>query len=211
MQAKPYGMSIMANRNFPSNKLYQPHVMAVMLNAKISIGASGAVSSFKAPMIQSVTRLAAGLYQIQLQDNYSGMFNLLSSAVSPVTGSNVAAASWASGTAYQITVVGTTNYAAVGLNSALTPAVGMSFVATGAGSGTGMAKVIGNSGIVAIEQLDNGAELAPSPAPQLGGIINIQCLGATSSSVTTLIPADPANGSIICLSAYLNNSSVVTP
>lgn len=201
----------MANRNFPSNKLYQPHVMAVLLNCKISIGASGAVSSFKGPMIQSVTRAAAGLYSIQLQDNYNGMFNMIASAVSPQSGSNIAAASFVAGTAYQITVVGTTNWSAIGLNSALTPAVGMSFIASGAGSGTGMAKVMGNSGIAAIEMLDNGAELAPSPAPLLGGIINIQCLGATSSSVTTQIPADPANGSIICLSFYLNNSSVVTP
>lgn len=63
----------MANRNFPSNKLYNFHVMPVSVDMQIAIGASGAPAAptlQTAPGVQSITRVSAGVYDIHLQDNY---------------------------------------------------------------------------------------------------------------------------------------------
>lgn len=199
----------MANRNFPVNKLFQPQLYPVLLNAKITIGASGAVSSSVAPYIKSITKLsAAGTYEIRLQDNYNSLLNVMSSVVSPLTGSPVTAGSFSAGTAYRITTVGTTNYNLIGLPAGVTAAVGMAFVATGVGAGTGTATAIGNSGLTKIEVLDNGAELAPAPSSNGGGVIVIQCLGPTDATHPALIPTNPVSGSVLMVSIYLSNSSV---
>lgn len=64
----------MANRNFPaSGRMFSAHVMPVLLDAQIVIGAAGAVASFVGPFIQSVTQSAAGQYTIVLQDNYASL------------------------------------------------------------------------------------------------------------------------------------------
>lgn len=201
----------MANRNFPSNKLYQFHVMSVMINCKITIGASGAVTSFVGPGVAAVTKIGtgAGTYQIQLQDNYNTLYMVDTMIESPTTGSAVTAGSFATGTIYRITTLGTTNWNAIGLPTGLVAAVGQVFAASGAGAGTGTATALGNSGIPTVEVIGSGTMLAPTPStPLLGGYITIQCLAPTSSSVTTLIPANPASGSVIESKIYLGNSSV---
>ncbi len=204
----------MANRNFPSNKLYTPQVMPVLLNAQITIGASGAVASSSAPYISSITRLAAGKYRIKLDDNYNGFLNAMASIVAPSTGSAVASGSLVTGTAYRITVVGTTNWQTAGLPEGLTPAVGMSFVATATSAGTGTATAIGASNILSIQLMDDGDNLAPSQSvsqTSKGGYISFITLAATAADNVALIPADPTSGTIISLSIYLSNSSVVVP
>ena len=200
----------MANRNFPSQRIYNMHMMAVQLDGVISIGASGAPTIQSALGIASITRLSAGRYQIQLQDNYVKLLGLDCSFISPVSGSNVTAGSFSVGTVYQITAVGTTNFNAIGLPSGVVAAAGVVFKASGAGSGTGTAKVIGASGISSVEIMDNSANALQNnnSSPLLGGYINIQCLAPTSSSDTTPIPADPANGSSMVIKILLSNSSV---
>ena len=67
----------MANRNFPS-KIYSMHVMPIMLDLQINIGAAGAVSSFTGAGTKSVTLTAPGQYSIVLQDNYFALLAVLS-------------------------------------------------------------------------------------------------------------------------------------
>lgn len=198
----------MANRRF-TQFLWNPHTMPVMIDLNVAIGGTGAVGTLKGTCVASVTRLAAGTYRIKLQDNYNKFFMALAAVDSPVSGSNVTAGSFSAGVAYQITALGSTDWNAIGLPSGITAAVGMSFVATGVGAGTGTAKIFGPSGIVAVEALgDSNLELAPSQVNQ-GAYVTVRCYGATDASTTTLIATDPASGSTLRVLLYLSNSSVV--
>lgn len=60
----------MANRNFPSQRLYSMHMMQVQLDAQVTIGASGAPTVTQALGISSISRISAGRYRILLQDPY---------------------------------------------------------------------------------------------------------------------------------------------
>lgn len=198
----------MANRYF-TQFFYTLHKMPVLIDCNFAIGGTGAVGTVKGPGVKAITRLAAGVYQIQFQDNYYKYFGMDFSVSSPVTGSNVNAGSFSAGTSYVITALGTTNWNAIGLPTGVTAAVGQGFVATGVGAGTGTAKAVAPSGIATIETLgDPSLELAPMPTTNQGASIIIQCLSATSSSVTTLVPADPVSGTQLYLTFYLSNSSV---
>ena len=205
----------MANRNFPSNKVYNQHTMMVQLDCQIAIGASGAVSSFYGKGINAVARMATGIYRIQLQDNYQALIQVDGSVVSPLTGAAVTAGTFVIGTPYRITTLGTTNYNALGLPAGLAPAIGLVFVATAIGTGTGTATAIGNSGISGIECLNlntgNAVSGMLSNQPAInnqGGYIYIQTLSPTSTSITTNIPANPASGSSVNAVIILSNSSV---
>lgn len=212
----------MANRNFPSaGKIYSLHVMPVMLDCRILIGASGVVTSFKGAGIKAVTKASTGRYQIQFQDNYNRFFSMFSSVAAPVTGSalstKTADAALSVGTVYQIVALGTTtaaNWLALGLPAGVTAAVGQSFVAaaTGAGTGTGTVKAVSVSGINGIEIVgDPQAELAPVGTINQGGYIMVQAVGATDASTTTQIPKNPADGSYLNLAFMLSNSGVIVP
>lgn len=77
----------MANRNFASGgKLFSMHVMPVMVDCQITIGASGAVSSFVGPLIDDVQKVATGVYEISLSDNFNRLFFAAGSAQSPSVG-----------------------------------------------------------------------------------------------------------------------------
>lgn len=182
--------------------------MPVLLDVSIPIGSTGAVGTISGKGVASVTRLAAGIYRIRLQDNYSGLFHIEASLRAPVSGSDVASGSLVTGTTYQITAVGTSVWATAGLPASLTAAVGQVFTAVGTVSGTGTAKALGVSGIQCVENLGGATMLSQSSQSPLGGFLVIKCLGATSSSVTTLIAADPADGSVLSVRMHLNNSSI---
>lgn len=108
-----------------------------------------------------------------------------------------------------------TDWQGVGVPPGVVPAVGVSFIAkaTGSGSSTGLAIAVSNSGIAAIEGIgDPNLSLGPVPfrgSPNVGGWIMVQFLAATSSSVTTLIPTAPANGSVCGLQFYLEQGTPV--
>lgn len=200
----------MASRNFASNKIYNQHIMPVQLDIKIPIGASGAVGSISGLGINSVTRLAAGIYRLQLQDNYNASLRLDAGFRGPVVGSSVAGGAFVTGTAYQILTLGTTTQAqwvAAGLPSGVSAAVGEVFVAVGAGAGTGTVKAVGNSGIRKVEQIGDLQQNQPFVSPS-GGYIMVQCLADTSAADPTMIPADPVSGSVLSLRLLLSNSSV---
>ena len=76
----------MANRNFPNSRIYSGHVMPVLLDANASIGAVGAVSSFRGALISSFDRLGVGKYQIVANDAYSRLFKVECSLQSPSAG-----------------------------------------------------------------------------------------------------------------------------
>ena len=111
--------------------------------------------------------------------------------------------------------LGTTTAAqwlAAGVPAGLTAAVGMSFIAikTGAIGGTGTVISAGVSGITSVEVIgDPNVSISNSSIAQNGGAyLLVQLLGATSSSVTTLIPTAPVDGSVIGMSAFFDLSSV---
>lgn len=201
----------MANRNFPSKFTYSFHLMPVAVDASVNVGASGAPTLNSQLGIQSITRLSAGRYRIQLQDNYARLLDFSAIFIAAPTGSAVADGSFSVGTVYSIASVGTTNWASAGLPAGITPAVGVTFkAATVGGAGSGTAQAIGTSGIASCELLTQNSNMLNNQPFQAfaGGFVDFQCLAPTSSSVTTMIPTDPANGSIMRINLRLNNSSV---
>lgn len=202
----------MANRNFPNGgKLYSPNVMPVQLTGTITMG-SGTIASSSGKMIKSITRLAAGQFQVILQDNYNALISFSGHVRSPVAGSAVAGGAFSVGTVYQIVTLGSTTQAqfvAAGMPSQVTAAPGVIFKAATVGAGSGTVKALGPSGITTVEPFGvPSTEIAPNPNVAAGSILFFQTLGATDASTTTLVAADPASGSIIAFSFILNNSSV---
>lgn len=77
----------MANRNYASGgKIYSMGVKPVILNANITIGAAGAVTSFTGSMIAGVTLVSTGVYTISLQNNFSGLHYAAGAMQSPASG-----------------------------------------------------------------------------------------------------------------------------
>lgn len=205
----------MANRNYPSQRVFSFNMLPVRVSTSFDVGSTGAVSNTDATHgIKSITRLAAGVYRAQLDDNYYAFINSKFSIKAPVAGSNVAATALTPGVVYEITALGTTtqaNWVTAGVPSGITAAVGTVFVAAATSSGNGTAKIIGQAGITSIEIAGNPAQMLnnqPFIQGNGGGYITFQCNGPTSSSVTTPIATDPASGSKIFVEFMLNNSSV---
>lgn len=203
----------MANRNYPASRIFGFHLLPVRLDLSIVIGSTGAVSSFTGKGIAAVTRLSAGVYRIQLQDNYSAFLTSKSFIQSPVTGSPINGGSFVATTVYQIVTLGTTTQAqwvTAGVPAGITAAPGVVFLAAGIGAGTGTVKALGVSGVNSTEIIGN-PQLMLSKQPfvsNVGGYLTFQCLGPTDSTHTAQIPTDPASGSVLGFEIYMNNSSV---
>lgn len=82
----------MANRNFPSQRVFSFHMMPVRIDGSISIGATGAVSSTSGKGVASATRVGTGHYQIVLQDPFNALLSLSArmKAVNATTPSGIA-------------------------------------------------------------------------------------------------------------------------
>jgi hypothetical protein len=147
---------------------------------------------------------AAGYILVQLAQQYAGYIGGYSGFVSPVSGTPINISSGLTAHAsYIITSVGTStaaNWQAIGLPLGVTPAVGVSFVATTASAGTGTgiveAPAAVGSGVLYTDVLGD-ANLSASATT--GANILLRVLGATSSSVTTLVATAPADGTVIGL------------
>lgn len=219
----------MANRNFANSRIYTGHVMPVLLDVSVPIGSTGAVGTITGPYISSVTRLNVGLYQIKMQNNYSGYYVGSHQFISPVTGSALAidaiSAALVVGQPYQITTLGNATAAqwtALGVPTGVTPAVGVGFVALATGNGatsTSRVKIMAaGSGIDKVELICNPnttkAPMGANTTGELGALVTIQCLQAQQSGTTTIgtplqyALADPANGSTLKIKLLLSNSSV---
>lgn len=170
----------MASRQGRSNRIYNWHAAPWQIDARITIGASGAptlVTSSTIPAsspaattqqsqgVKSITRLTTGTYRIQLDDNYTSLLFMEGMFTAPVSGSAIAVdattAGLSSGTIYQIVTVGTAttaaNWATLGLPAGIPAAVGAIFKAantgTGVQSGAGTVKAIGTTAVAGGIQL----------------------------------------------------------
>jgi hypothetical protein len=148
---------------------------------------------------------APGVIVVQLDDTYFRYYGGFDGFVSPSSGTSLTATT-ANGL-YTITSLGTATPAqwqAVGLPVGLIPTIGQSFIATASatigGGATVQAPAAAGSGIDHIEVFGDPNQTLNNP----GGInqILLQCFDA--GAVTA-----PANGTVIGLSFYLSNSSVV--
>ncbi len=186
----------MALRNFLSQRFFNWHAMAVQLDAEVSIGSSGAptlITSSAASSIptsrgiKSITRLTTGIYQIQLDDNYSQMLDYKASFTAGA-GGTVNMGSLVTGTVYRILTLGTSTQAqwvAAGLPVGITAAVGQVFKAAGAGAGNGTTSALVANSAGRIEMLTTpaGADTMLNNQPFTqglgGGYITFQCLAST--------------------------------
>jgi hypothetical protein len=158
---------------------------------------------------------AAGYALIQFKNNFNYYLGGFSGFVSPVSGTPILVTTGVTaGLSYVIVSVGTTTLAQwqkLGLPLGVTPAVGVSFVApaTTTATGSGVIEVQSNSGIVSVEAIgDSKLSINSNIASNAGQYLLLQFLGATSSSVTTLIPTAPAPGSTFGMASWFDGSSV---
>lgn len=224
----------MANRSFNRN-IYSLHPMPVLLDCNFIVDSTNAnglgIRSLKGPGIAAVymntsstpatgnPNPAAGYCKIELSDNYFRTFGGFSGAVTTVSGSSilVASAGTVAGTCYVITVLGTTTTAgwvSLGLPVGITPAVGVSFIATATATaaGTGAVQVphANGTGIVSVEGVGDGnLTLGPIGVGHANPYLIVRFMGPTDSSTTTPIAVAPRNGSVVSIKMYLSNSSVV--
>lgn len=101
----------------------------------------------------------------------------------------------------------------VGVKPGVVPAVGVPFIATTSGVSTGGGSsgtviAAGISGITSIEVIGNTslalAPIATGYSANTGGWVLVQFLAPTSTSVTTLIPTNPTNNSVVGMSFYVD-------
>lgn len=217
---------IMANRNWASGgKIYSMHTMPILLDCNFVVDSTNGnglgIRSLKGPAIANVymhtsaspaagnPNPAAGTILVQLVDNYNRSFSGFNALVSPVSGTPLTSVT--AGTAYIIVSLGTTTDAqfhAKGVPAGVSPAVGVSFVATATGAlgGTGAVEIAAaaGAGICSIETLgDPNLSIAPDQLLQsYGASFILQCRDYAGAI------AAPADGSVISLAFYLSNSSV---
>lgn len=192
----------MANRFFQQFFFGLNHY-PVWIEGSAAIGASGATSALKGSGVKSLTRKAAGVYELKLEDNYSRFLSFSTQFVAPVTGSAVTGGSFVVGTAYVIQSLGTTTQAqfeAAGLATGNTASVGDAFVATAVGAGTGTVKAVGTSGVFATSLVgDPQTGVGPTTA---GALLYFKCVDATGAAV------DPTSGSQLYFDVKFRNSTV---
>ncbi len=218
----------MANRNWASGgKIYSMHVSPVQIDCNFIVDATdpNGITSLKGPTVDAVLMhstaatptktIAAGTILIQLADNYNKLYIADTAIVSPISGTplKVDNSELTAGVAYTITTLGNATAAAlqaIGLPAGITPAVGVSFIATdvGAGANTSTTRVeaaaAAGSGVATIEIVsDPNTTLAPSQLAQsTGAQIILQCRDYAGALVA------PAAGSKIMVRILLSNSSV---
>jgi len=153
----------------------------------------------------------AGTILIQFQDNYNRSLSGFNAIVSPVSGTPLTATT--AGTPVIIVSLGTATLAqwqAVGLPLGIIPAVGVAFVPTASATIGGSAAVevaaAAGSGVMSIETLgDPNTTNAPNPMLNQGyGAYVIVQTRNNSGAI-----ANPADGSVISLAFYLNDSSIL--
>jgi hypothetical protein len=202
------------------------HVWPILLDCNFIVDSTNGnglgIRSLKGPGIEAVymntsatpaagnPNPAPGYIYVKLQDLYSRSYGGISGAVSPSTGAPISisgAGVLTVGVPYIIAAVGTStkaNWQAVGLPEGIEPAVGVPFIAsvTGGGTGTGTVVASGVSGVTHIEGVGN------SSLTVTAGYAIFKVVGPTDASTTTMIAKAPANGTVISLKFYLSNSSV---
>jgi hypothetical protein len=220
----------MANRNWASGgKVYSMHVSPVLLDCNFIVDSTNGnglgIRSLKGPCIDAVFMAtsatpaagnpnpAAGTIIVQLADNYNRYYGGFSGQASPI---GSPATSTTSGTAAIVTSLGTSttaNWLAVGFpavylnQTTMLPNVGAAFIPTSSASIGGGATIApsatAGSGIDHIELVgDPNQTISAVPSNLVGGQMIFQCFFEGAKTA-------PANGTVISLSFYLGNSSVM--
>lgn len=124
----------MANRNFPSSKMYTGHIMPVLLDCNFVVDSANGnglgIRNLKGPLVQNVfmhtsasagagnsnpaspgipvinPNPASGSIVVQLQDNYNRIYTGGHSCVAPLGSSQIVSSGLTAGVAYVITIVG---------------------------------------------------------------------------------------------------------
>lgn len=216
---------------------YAPHVKPVLLDCNFIVDSTNGnglgIRSLKGQGIANVfmhtsstpgrgtngqlnPNPAAGYILVQLADNYNRSYGGAASFVSPQSGSAVKIDNTAltPGLAYTITTLGDATAAqwlGVGVPPGVTPAVGVSFVATSTG-GAGntstsrvMVPATTLSGIDHIETVgDPNLSLGPIP---VGGSPNVGGWFLLTTALSNA-KATAADGTVIALQFYLGQSNV---
>lgn len=192
-----------------------PLVQNVFMHTSVSVSAGNSNPSTPNITITNPNP-ASGTIIVQLQDNFNRSFAMFSSIQSPTSGSalKIDNSALTAGVAYIITTVGNSTAAAwhaLGVPAGVTPAVGVSFIASsvGAGANTSTSRVMitaaAGSAVQSIEVVGSpNTTIAPDPTSSqgFGSQFILQCRDAAGSIVA------PAAGSVISISLYLSNSSV---
>lgn len=186
--------------------LYSPVRNLTLITGSFTVASDGSVSTYSGSGIEGIHarpgNTPAGVYYVELVENFNAMINFNWSVSQGTTGGAVTAGSFVTGTAYQITSLGNTDWGAIGFYSEdYTAAVGMPFIATGAGSGTGTATALVGSGIAGIELLQPQTLLQNHTAGD-GSTFVIKCYDYAGAA------AFPATGATVLCSFFLRNSSV---
>lgn len=159
----------------------------------------------------------AGFALVQFKQNFNYYLGGFSGFVSSLTGSiKIDNSAMTAGQAYVISTLGNATaakWAAIGVPAGVTPAVGVSFIAlTNGGAGNTLTSRVSTpvpSGIVGVEVVgDPNLSTNSNIASNSGQYVLVQLLGATSSSVTTLIPTAPPDNSVMGMSFFFDGSSV---
>jgi hypothetical protein len=155
----------------------------------------------------------SGYAMIGLKNNFNAFLGYRWSISYPAGSTGTTSTTAAS--VYTITALGTTTTAqwqAVGVPAWVTPAVGVTFVATASQAigGTGTVGVPGVPNIGAVTVVgDPNTTIASSSLAQYGGAyLLLQFNAATNSSTTTFAPAAPTAASIVRLELFYDGSSV---
>jgi hypothetical protein len=195
----------MANSRF-YQFLYSKDAMLTRISGTFVVGSDGSVTSFTGKGIEGIHArpgaTPAGVYYVELDENYNALVGFDWWVSQGLTGGTVTAGSFSTGTAYQITSVGNTDWGAIGFYSEdYTAAVGMPFIATGAGSGTGTGKALVSSGICNIELLCPQSLLQNTMVGD-GSTFVIKCYDYSGTA------AFPADTTTVTVDFYLRNSTV---
>jgi hypothetical protein len=150
---------------------------------------------------------AAGLIVVNLQDNYSTYVNGFSSFISPISGSAISSGLTA-GNAYTIAALGSSTQAqfvTAGLQSTVTAAVGVSFIAAATSiSGGGTCYATQSAGIDHIEVVGNPNLMNSNGAYLTGASTGMEIILACYKN--TALTA-PTVGTQIFLNFHLNDSA----
>lgn len=211
---------------------YAPHVRPILVDCNFTVDSTNGngfgVRSLKGQGVASLFmhttatpgRTAAGVLNpnppagyiiAQLADNFQRYYGGFSGQVSPVSGTPLT--STTANAVYVIVSLGTATAAqwlAAGLQPGVIPAIGAAFtaIATGTiGGGAAVEQILSSgSGIDHIEVVgDPNTSIGPiptGPSPNVGGWITMVCF---KNGVITA----PADGSVVSLAFYLNQSNVI--
>lgn len=179
----------MANKRF-YQFLYTKQPKLSMITGAFQIGQGGSVASgsVTGAGVYSVTKASTGTYKIKLQDNYYAALSGQFQSYAPPGAAEVNVSLLTGSSAYQVAVVGNTDWTSLGVDSDYTVAVGMPFVATAtAGSGTGTAKLFGPSNIDSFEILPAESATLQNANPTLGKGSSILFKTMNTTAATTTV------------------------